>query len=380
MDNDFLLDEEKEDILTDRDLGFNKLIKDEDVKEKLTKEDEDITTCNNDVLKEFNKLIKDEDVKEKLTKEDEDITTCNNDVLKEFNKEFLEKLRNETFSNRTKLDQDYMLLLKKIILHGIRCENRTGINTIALSGYMLEHDMSNGFPLLTNKKVLFDVLAVELEGFIKGIIDKKWYQDNGCHIWDSWHNPKSNRYYDLGKFYAYQYRRFNDNSGKGDQIKNLINALKDENQCNSRRLIVSAWNPLQLDETALPACHVLYQVNKMGDKLDLVWYQRSCDTILGIPFNIASYGLLLELICKETGYIPGKLIGMLSNVHIYENQMDALINKLIPQTIRNEKNITKLPKLIIKDSFNNIFNFKAKKDVEIINYEHDSFVKFPVAV
>ena len=145
-------------------------------------------------------------------------------------------------------------------------------------------------------------------------------------------------------------------------------------------MIVSAWNPLQLDETALPACHVLYQVNKMGDKLDLVWYQRSCDTILGIPFNIASYGLLLELICKETGYIPGKLIGMLSNVHIYENQMDALINKLIPQTIRNEKNITKLPKLIIKDSFNSIFNFKAKKDVEIINYEHDSFVKFPVAV
>ena len=349
MDNDFLLDEEKEDILTDRDLGFNK-------------------------------SIKDEDVKEKLTKEDEDITTCNNDVLKEFNKEFLEKLRNETFSNRTKLDQDYMLLLKKIILHGIRCKNRTGIDTIALSGYMLEHDMSNGFPLLTNKKVLFDVLAVELEGFIKGITDKKWYQDNGCHIWDSWHNPKSNHYYDLGKFYAYQYRRFNDNSGKGDQIKNLINALKDENQCNSRRLIVSAWNPLQLDETALPACHVLYQVNKMGDKLDLVWYQRSCDTILGIPFNIASYGLLLELICKETGYIPGKLIGMLSNVHIYENQMDALINKLIPQTIRNEKNITKLPKLIIKDSFNSIFNFKAKKDVEIINYEHDSFVKFPVAV
>lgn len=297
----------------------------------------------------------------------------------------IEFLKDENFSNRTKVDQSYMLMIKKILFEGIVCKNRTGIDTIALSGYMLEHNMSEGFPLLTNKKVLFSVLATELEGFIKGIIDKKWYKDRGCNIWNSWKNPFSTiDDDDLGPIYGYQWRRFNcppDNCHypESDQLQNVVSNLIDKKGSNNRRLIVSAWNPQQLKYMALAPCHVLFQLSEMNEKLDLVWFQRSCDTILGIPFNLASYALLLELICKTTGHIPGKVIGMLSNVHIYENQIDPLLDKLIPQTITNENNITTLPKLEIKESFKDVFNFEAAKDVEVIDYQHDLFVKFPSA-
>ena len=270
----------------------------------------------------------------------------------------------------TKLDLDYMHLVDEIINEGIVCENRTGVDTIAISGSMIKHDMSIGFPLLTIKKVLFGVMATELEGFIKGISDKKWYQDRGCNIWDKWHNPKTNDENDLGKIYGYQWNNF----GGVNQLAKLIDDVK--NNPNSRRIIVSAWNPSDLGEMALPPCHVLYQVNRIGDKLDLVWYQRSVDVPLGLPFNIASYALLLELICNVTGNIPGKVIGMLSNCHIYEDQLDPIKNKLIPQA--KKSSITTLPKLVIKRKLDSIYDFDASKDVEIVGYEHQPFVKIPV--
>lgn len=288
-------------------------------------------------------------------------------------------IKNETFDNRTKIDQQYMLMIKKILFDGVYCNNRTGIGTFALSGYMLEHDMSEGYPLLTNKKVLFSVMATELEGFIKGIIDKQWYKDRGCNIWNSWSNPMGDDDNDLGPIYGYQWRKFNNDKLYGDQFKNNVNNLIQKKGSNNRRLITSAWNPQQLNQMALAPCHVLFQLSEMNEKLDMIWFQRSCDTILGIPFNLASYALLLELVCKTTGHIPGKVIGMLSNVHIYEDQIDPLLDKLIPQTIKNEKNITSLPKLEFREFFDNVFEFEADKDVEVINYQHDPFVKFPAA-
>jgi len=276
--------------------------------------------------------------------------------------------------NRTKLDKDYINLLLKIINEGIKCTNRTGVDTLAISGHMIEHDMSKGFPILTIKKVLFDVLATELEGFIKGITRKEWFQERGCNIWDLWHNPKSDDHNDLGPIYGYQWRNFN--SDGLDQFKVIIDCLKENS--DSRRLICSAWNPNALPTQALPPCHVMWQVCRYGDKLDLCWYQRSVDTPLGLPFNIASYGLLLELICKEVNLKPGKLIGFLNNVHIYENQNESIIEKLIPQANENKLNITTLPKLIINDTFTSIYDFDAKRDVKLEGYNHDAFVKIPI--
>lgn len=173
-------------------------------------------------------------------------------------------------STRTKLDRDYLNLLMKIMNEGVKSPNRTGVDTLAISGHMFEHDMSEGFPILTIKKVLFDVMATELEGFIKGITRKEWYKERGCNIWDLWHNPKSDDENDLGPIYGYQWRNFN--SQHYDQLKSIIDQLK--NKSDSRRLICSAWNPNHLDQQALPPCHVLWQVCRYGDRLDLCWYQR----------------------------------------------------------------------------------------------------------
>lgn len=300
------------------------------------------------------------------------------------------------FSHLTKLDNDYMNLIQKILLEGIICENRTGINTRAISGAMIEHDMSLGFPLLTVKKTLFKVMAVELEGFIKGITDKRWYKERKCNIWNQWCNPEAVSAFDytyenehkekatrdqmlkfqeecddLGRIYGYQWNNF----GGINQIRKVLNTLKIDP--NNRRLIVSAWNPSDIDKMALPPCHVLWQINKIGDKLDLVWFQRSVDVPLGLPFNIASYALLLEAICQVSGYTAGKVIGMLSNCHIYENQIQPIVDGLIPQAL--ESKITSLPQLLKQEMMSDIYEFDAKA-WEVFGYQHCDFVKIPIAV
>lgn len=291
-----------------------------------------------------------------------------------------ETISETAFKCRTNIDNKFMLLTKKILEEGEVCHNRTGIDTKAIAGHMLEHNMFEGFPLLTVKKCFSKAIFVELEGFIKGITDKRWYQERGCNFWNQWSNPASDDTNDLGKIYGYQARKFNDDPIKGDQLKIVIDRLMNEKTANDRRLIVSHWNPLQLDCMSIPPCHILYNFIKLGNTLNLIWYQRSTDTMLGFPANCASYALLLALVCKMTGYISGKVIGMLGNVHIYENHLEPIITKLIPQAIANKDNITDLPKLIIKDSFTDIFNFDALRDVEIIDYKHDPYVKMSVAI
>ena len=287
----------------------------------------------------------------------------------------------------------YLDIVKKIIDEGVLKDNRTGTGTIAIAGAMFEHDMEDGFPLLTTKKVPFRLVASELEFFIKGITDKQWLLDENNHIWDEWCNPKKVLYghdeetkrkmmeeRDLGAIYGFQWRHFNapyenydtDYSEKGiDQLQQVVNKLK--TNPNDRRMICSAWNPLMLDQMALPPCHYGFQVTVIKDKLNLLWNQRSVDTMLGLPFNIASYALLLHLLAKESGLKEGKLVGFLGDVHIYENHIDGAREQLS----RDPEKYT-LPK-IETENFTSIFDWNYR-DTKIIGYESYPRIKFDIAV
>ena len=296
------------------------------------------------------------------------------------------------------LDKKYLDLCNIILNDGIRKQNRTGVDTIATSGLSIRHDMSEGFPLLTTKRVAFKTLKVELEGFIKGITSKKWFQDRGCKIWDEWCNPKKIPYSndeetqrkmleedDLGLIYGSQWRKFHDpntvqiyeRAGKSDyeyirdsidQVKNILDTLK-ENP-SDRRMICSAWNPLALNQMALPPCHFAWQVVVVGDRLDLIWYQRSCDFFLGIPFNIASYGLLLHLLAKHANLKEGILTGHFGDCHLYENSIDAL-------KIQMERQPYNLPYLDTK--FKNFFDW-TYTDTELYDYYCHGKLSVDVAV
>lgn len=283
--------------------------------------------------------------------------------------------------------KQYLEILQKIVNEGVWKQNRTGIKTKSITGAMFEHDMKLGFPALTTKKLAFKTMAVELEGFIKGIYSKKWFQERGCHIWDSWCNPmkvpygndelsksKMKEEDDLGRIYGVQWREWwklvgHEEYEKIDQFKMMIEKLKSNPL--DRRNIVTAWNPLELDQMALVPCHYSFQVLSDGTNVDLLWNQRSNDFPLGNPFNIASYGLLLELIGKETGLIPNKLIGFLADVHIYENQYETVLEQLKREPLP-------LPKLEIKN-FTNIFHW-THEQVSLIDYNHHPKLDYPIAV
>lgn len=271
-----------------------------------------------------------------------------------------------------------------------------GVSTLACPNVCFSHDMSEGFPLLTSKKMAWKAIRVELEGFIRGVTSKTWFQDRGCKIWDEWGNPKKVRElliaeaekhpgmspddpanvkiaqqdeYDLGPIYGYQWRRFNqaydeDDNGwtdarvleDADQLKRIVETLRTNPM--DRRMVCSAWNPLHVTRMALPPCHYSWNVTVIGDELNLFWAQRSCDLMLGVPFNIASYALLLELLAHDSGFKPGNLSGMLVDCHIYENQLEAAA-----QQITREPN--ELPTL--KFDHNDIFNWRYQ-DAHILDY------------
>ena len=269
----------------------------------------------------------------------------------------------------------YLDILDNIMTNGHDLRmNRTGIPDIGLSaGAVFEHDMSTGFPLVTTKKMGLKNIATELEFFLRGITDKKWLQDRKCHIWDEWANPvKVEETYnivtghhpnlsdgeraqlrnsimdmerDLGPIYGFQWRHFggeyqwnqnrinanpmdnfNPKNPGIDQVKNAIDKLK--NNPNDRRILVSAWNPVAIPQMALPPCHVMHQLVVRDGKLSLIWTQRSCDMFLGVPYNIASYALLLLLYAKESGLKPGTLKGELHDAHIYKNHIPQVREQL----------------------------------------------------
>jgi thymidylate synthase len=236
-------------------------------------------------------------------------------------------------------------------------------------------------------------IATELEFFIKGITDKKWLQERNNHIWDEWAYPKKAPYghspeakqqmleeRDLGAIYGFQWRHFGaeyvsydtNYAGQGfDQLEALVKTLK-SGQLN-RRMLVSAWNPPALENMALPPCHYAFQVTVTNGKLNLLWNQRSVDVMLGLPFNIASYALLLHLLAKEANLEEGKLVGFLADVHIYVNHVEGAHEQL-----KRNPSEHVLPD-IVTEPFSSIFNWKAE-DTQIINYISFPAIKFEIAV
>lgn len=285
----------------------------------------------------------------------------------------------------------YLEIVNKIIENGIQKENRTGVNTLSISGMIFEHEMSEGYPLLTTKKMPFVLIASELEFFLKGITDKKWLQDRNNHIWDEWCSPDKVVYNhdeetkrrmmeerELGPVYGWQWRNFGAEYvsynkvpvGKGfDQIQDLINRI--EKDPFDRRLIVSAWNPVDLHRMALPPCHYCFQVSIDNDRLNLMWNQRSVDVALGLPFNIASYALLLHLLAKETGYKEGRLVGFLGDTHIYDNHIKGLKKQI-------KREPYKLPE-IETVNFQSIFDWNYL-DSSVKGYESHPRISFKIAV
>jgi len=244
--------------------------------------------------------------------------------------------------------KQYVDIVKDVLENGEWKENRTGIKTLALPGVFFAHHMKDGFPLLTLRKMPIRSLSVELEGFLKGITSKGWYQKRGCKFWDHWANPKTVEKEGVSAFdcddlgplgYSYQLRNFNkvwDEDDNGcletyDQLKNIVNTLH-ENP-NDRRMVAALWNPVQVDKMALPPCITTWIVNVIGGKLNLSWIQRSCDLALGLPSNIASNGLLLTLLAKQGGFEPGKLTGLIVDAHIYENHVEPM-RELLQREVR----------------------------------------------
>jgi thymidylate synthase len=287
----------------------------------------------------------------------------------------------------------YLDIVRRILAEGVRKKNRTGVDTVAIAGAMFEHDMAKGFPLLTTKRTPFRLVASELEFFVKGITDKRWLQDRQNHIWDEWARPGKAPYghdaaakqrmleeRDLGPIYGFQWRHFGapyadhaaDYTGRGvDQLRNVVDTLK--SNPDDRRMIVSAWNPTQLGEQGLPPCHFVFQVTVIGGKLNLLWNQRSVDVPLGLPFNIASYGLLLHLLAKEAELREGKLIGFLADTHIYVNQIDGIREQLTRDPDRYA-----LARLVT-DPFTSLWEWTAEHS-RIEGYESYPKIDFPIAV
>ena len=287
----------------------------------------------------------------------------------------------------------YLDIVKKVLENGEKVETRQGTPAYTIAGAIFEHEMSKGFPLLTTKKIPFRLIATELEFFINGITDKKWLQDHNNHIWDEWASPQKAPYghdkiakkrmleeRDLGPIYGFQWRHFNapyknydtDYTDQGiDQLKKIVETLKTNPR--DRRMIVSAWNPIQFGEMGLPPCHYAFQITVLNGKLNLLWNQRSVDTMLGLPFNIASYGLLLHLLAKETGLKEGKLVGFLADVHIFENHLEGAQEQLARDP--NKYSLAKIE----TENWTSIFDWKAE-NTKVIDYQSYDKIPFVIAI
>jgi thymidylate synthase len=291
-----------------------------------------------------------------------------------------------------KLDEDYKGLLGSCLYGGTKKEDRTGTGTLSVFGRQIRHNMEDGFPLLTTKKMAIKTMVTELKWFLKGDTNIKYLVDNGCNIWngDAYKNYKNNfeptpwqftpyimdefieqiktddefanKWGELGPIYGKQWTDWNGI----DQILNLINSLK--KNPDSRRLMVSAWNVSELHEMTLPPCHYGFQCYVADGKLSLMWNQRSVDTFLGLPFNIASYGLLLLLLCEETGYKPGELIGNLGDVHLYSNHLEQA-----------KEQISREPFELPTIKLSNVDILNGEFDYEISNYECHPSIKAPLS-
>lgn len=263
--------------------------------------------------------------------------------------------------------KQYHDLLKHIIDNGTVKEDRTGTGTKSVFGYQMRFDLSEGFPVVTTKKLHLRSIIIELLWFLKGDTNIKYLKDNNVRIWDEWADENGN----LGPVYGHQWRSWPD--GKGgtiDQISKLVNNIK--NNPDSRRLLVSAWNVADVDNMALPPCHTMFQFYVANGKLSCQLYQRSADTFLGVPFNIASYALLTMMLAQVCDLEPGEFVHTFGDAHIYSNHMEQVQLQL-------SRDPRPLPTMKINPNVKDIFEFKYE-DFELINYDPHPHIKGEVAV
>ena len=263
--------------------------------------------------------------------------------------------------------QQYLSLMRHVRENGVRRDDRTGTGTLGVFGYQMRFDLSEGFPLVTTKKLHMRSIIHELLWFLRGDSNIAYLKDNGVSIWDEWADENG----ELGPVYGVQWRSWpKPDGGSVDQISQVLQQLRETP--NSRRIIVSAWNPAQLDDMALPPCHMMFQLHVAEGKLSCQLYQRSCDIFLGVPFNIASYALLTHMIAQQTDLAVGDFIWTGGDCHLYLNHLEQADQQL-------QREPLSLPRLAIKRRPASIFEYRFD-DFEIVNYEAHSHIKAAVAV
>lgn len=263
--------------------------------------------------------------------------------------------------------RQYLDLLDHILTHGNEKTDRTGTGTLSVFGHQMRFDLAKGFPLLTTKKLFTRGIIHELLWFLKGDTNIKYLVDNNVHIWDEWANENG----DLGPVYGYQWRSWpKPDGGTIDQISDVVAMIK--KTPDSRRLIVSAWNPADIPQMKLPPCHALFQFYVAEDKLSCQLYQRSCDTFLGVPFNIASYALLTMMIAQVTNLKPGEFVWTGGDVHLYRNHLDQARLQLA----REPK---ALPTMKLNPDVKDIFSFTID-DFALEGYDPHPAISAPIAV
>ena len=263
--------------------------------------------------------------------------------------------------------KQYLDLLDRILTEGVKKEDRTGTGTISVFGNQMRFNLEDGFPLLTTKKLHLKSIIYELLWFLRGDTNIKYLKDHGVSIWDEWADENG----ELGPVYGHQWRSWPDeNGGTIDQIQNVVNQIK--NNPDSRRMIVSAWNVAEVERMALPPCHTMFQFYVANGRLSLQLYQRSADTFLGVPFNIASYALLLQMMAQVTGLNAGDFIHTTGDTHLYLNHIEQA--KL--QLTRTPR---PLPRMIINPDVKDIFDFKYE-DFQLEGYDPWPHIKAAVSV
>lgn len=263
--------------------------------------------------------------------------------------------------------KQYLDLLDKILTEGVPKGDRTGTGTLSIFGHQMRFNLEEGFPLLTTKKLHLKSIIYELLWFLNGDTNAKWLQERGVRIWNEWADEDG----DLGHIYGYQWRSWPDYEGGFiDQISEAVNDIR--NNPNSRRIIVSAWNVADLKNMNLPPCHAFFQFYVADGRLSLQLYQRSADTFLGVPFNIASYALLLQMMAQVTGLKAGDFIHTTGDTHLYMNHIEQARLQLTREP-------RPLPKMLINPDVKSIFDFKYE-DFELVDYNPWPHIKADVSV
>jgi thymidylate synthase len=263
--------------------------------------------------------------------------------------------------------KQYLDILNRILTEGTEKSDRTGTGTISIFGTQSRYNLDDGFPLLTTKKLHLKSIIYELLWFLRGDTNIQYLHDHKVSIWDEWADENG----DLGPVYGHQWRSWPDyQGGTIDQIQYVVDQLK--NNPDSRRMIVSAWNVAEVNKMALPPCHTIFQFYVAGDRLSLQLYQRSADTFLGVPFNIASYALLLQMMAQVTGFKPGDFIHTTGDTHLYLNHLDQARLQLTREP-------RPLPTMKINPDVKSIFDFQYE-DFELVGYDPHPHIKAEVSV